>query len=653
MSSLILSNLSKSFGSRTLFQGVSLKLSPGHRVALAGSNGTGKSTLLRIITGEERPDTGNVTLQPAETGLGYSSQEFEATDLQRPLLRWVLDGLPSWAAFWDRWSSAGEHSGSALEHLAREQNELEYKLGYNPEHRARAVLHGLGFRDHHWEQPVQTLSGGWRERARLARVLFQGTDVLLLDEPTNHLDLEGVLWLESFLSQFPGVLVFVAHERIFLDRVCNQVLMLGGAKPVHRPGNLSAFMAWKEEQDAFALKQQDKLDQEIRHRKHYVDRFRYKADKARQAQSRLKQIAQLEQEKRSLELGQPSKTLSFAWPEPKRSNQTVLSVHDLRFSFDHGAELWSGLEFTVFRGQKIGLVGPNGCGKTTLLKLVNRDLRPQSGRISMGGLVAPGYFSQHLNEQLDPRAKVLQEIRRLCPEGIREEEVRSVLGLFLLGESTWERAVGDLSGGEKNRLMLASLFLSRANFLILDEPTNHLDLESRQALSLALQQFSGTILMVAHDRTLLQEVAEEIWVLGRNGMEVQNGGFEAYAQSLMTPDRADAGQTQDSAPKRDRVKDRKRREAEHRNQLYRELKPKKERYHSLESELEALMARQEDLELRLADPSTYEDSQRVEDMNREYARIVARNEDILADLELLESEIADLDARGVSVDNLK
>ncbi len=653
MSNLILSNLSKSFGSRSLFQGVSLKLSPGQRIALVGANGTGKSTLLRIIAGEEQPDTGKVSLQPPETGVGYSSQEFETTDLERPLLGWVLESLPSWAAFWEQWSSPSGHSRPVMENLAQEQTLLEYKLGYNPEHRAKAVLHGLGFREHQWDQPVQVLSGGWRERAKLARVLFQGTDVLLLDEPTNHLDLEGVLWLESFLNAFSGILVFVAHERVFLDRVCNQVLMLGGKKPIHRQGNLTEFLHWKEEQDAFALKQQDKLDQEIQHKKHYVDRFRYKADKARQAQSRLKQIAQLEEEKRSLELGESPKTLSFAWPEPKRSNQTVLSVHDLHFAFEQGEQLWSGLEFTVFRGQKIGLAGPNGCGKTTLLKLVHRELKPQSGRISMGSLVQPGYFSQHVNEHLDPRAKVLQEVRRLCPESLKEEEYRSVLGLFMLKESTWERPVADLSGGEKNRLMLASLFLSRANFLILDEPTNHLDLESRQALSLALQQFSGTILMVAHDRNLMQEVAEEIWVLGRHGIDVQVHGFEAYMQRLMTQDHDEPGQEGGKACKRNLVRDRKRQEAEYRNQLYRDVKPKKERYRALEKELEELMARQEDLEAQLAEPSTYSDSQRVEQANKEYAAVLSRNEAILADLEQLEEEIADLDPKRLLAGSLE
>jgi len=641
MSSLVLSNLSKSFGSRTLFQGVSLKIDPGQRIALTGANGTGKSTLLRIIAGEELPDSGRVALQPSEAGMGYSSQEFDAADLEKRLLSWVLDGLPSWAAFWDRWSSAGDHSRSALESLAQEQDQLENKLGYNPEHRARAVLHGLGFRDHQWEQPVRALSGGWRERAKLARVLFQGTDVLLLDEPTNHLDLEGVLWLESFLESFSGILVFVAHERVFLDRVCNEVLMLEGGKAVHRPGNLSAFLEWKSEQDAFALRQQDRLEQAIRHKRHYVDRFRYKADKARQAQSRLKQIAQLEEEKKAFDLGQAGKTLSFSWPEPKRSNQTVLSVHDLHFAFEGQAPLWSGLELTIFRGQKIALVGPNGCGKTTLLKLVNKELKPQSGRIAMGGMVQPGVFSQHLNEQLNPRARVLQEVRRLCPEGILEEEFRSVLGLFLLGESTWDRPVADMSGGEKNRLMLASLFLSRANFLILDEPTNHLDLESRQALTLALQQFQGTILMVAHDRTLLQEVPDEVWELGRQGIQVHDA--EAYLQRLSGRDNDRTPQEGTRGSKRERARDRRRQEAEQRNHLYRELKPKKKRYTCLEKELEELMTRQEDLELKLADPSTYEDSRRVEQANKEYAAVLARNEDILAELEQLEQEIVVLD----------
>jgi ATP-binding cassette subfamily F protein 3 len=280
---------------------------------------------------------------------------------------------------------------------------------------------------------------------------------------------------------------------------------------------------------------------------------------------------------------------------------------------------------------------------------VNKELEPQSGRIAMGGMVQPGTFSQHLNECLHQQSKVLQEVRRLCPEGIREEEFRSVLGLFLLGESTWDRPVSDLSGGEKNRLMLASLFLSRANFLILDEPTNHLDLESRQALTLALQQFQGTILMVAHDRTLLQEVPDELWELGRQGIQVH--GVDAYLQSLSSQDSDRTTLEDTSGSKRERARDRRRQEAEQRNQLYRELKPMKKRYSTLEKELEQLMSRQEDLESQLADPSTYEDRQLVEQANKEYAAVLARNEDILDELEQLEHEIAVLDPQRGCADN--
>ena len=283
--------VSKGFAGTELFRDVHMELAPGHRVAVVGPNGSGKSTLLQIIAGQLDPDEGRVHLHPSGAGIGYAWQELDTAEVNTPLFSWVAEVIPSWQDLWARWERATEER--TLKQLAQEQAELEHLYGYNPEHRIQAVLTGLGFASAQWSAPLRHLSGGWQERAKLARLLVQGTDILLLDEPTNHLDLEAVFWLENFLTRFQGIVVFVAHDRFFLDRVGNRILALNRGKAVFRSGTFSQYLNWNQEQQEQQRRQAEKLGQAIEHRQHYVDRFRYKADKARQAQSRLRQVEQL------------------------------------------------------------------------------------------------------------------------------------------------------------------------------------------------------------------------------------------------------------------------------------------------------------------------------------------------------------------------
>ncbi|MCK9239662.1 ribosomal protection-like ABC-F family protein [Desulfocurvus sp.] len=646
MSRISIQSLSKSFGGRDLFQAFSLEVTPGMRLAVVGPNGCGKSTFLRILAGIEDPDSGQVSM-PKDVQLGYSKQELTERDLGEPVTGWVMEALPSWGDFWERWDTATRAGDkAALAALAQEQAHLEHVCGYNPEHKARAVLSGLGFSAAQLDSPLRELSGGWRERAKLARILVEGAGVLLLDEPTNHLDLEAVEWLEDYLNAFEGALVFVAHDRMLLDRVSTHVLFLGGVKPVVRKGTFTQFWAWMDETEEQRRRAEQRVQDDIAKKMDFVRRFQVKATKARQANSMKKQVAKLEKELEGVRAEPKAKELKFSWPAPERGNKTVLSAIDVQVAYSGGASLWRPLDFHIYAGQKIALAGPNGCGKTTLLRAITGQLAPSAGSIEVGSKMRVGYFSQHQAETLNLDRTVLGEIRRLSDPRSTEEELRSVLGLFMLPESFWDREVRELSGGEKNRLILATLFLRRANFLVLDEPTNHLDLESRDALIKALGDYEGTILMVAHDRHLMSAVAREVWWLKPEGIEIFPDGFQGYdrarraalepacapqAEALRRGNRADA-------------KEAKRRQAEARNALYKKLRPLQERYAAKEAELEKLLAEQGEVEQTLADPGVYADAARSSGLMKRFAELQGLTEKLMERMDALEGDIAALEA---------
>ncbi len=650
MSKITIQNLSKSLGGRDLLAGLSLEATGGTRLAVVGPNGCGKSTFLRLLAGEAEPDSGRVILPPGAR-LGYVAQELAGADLDEPLLSWVMSALPSWTDFWREWERANlSHDEQALAELSVRQAEMEHALGYNPEHRAKAILSGLGFDEKAWPKPVRLLSGGWRERAKLARVLVAGADVLLLDEPTNHLDIEAVEWLEEYLLCFQGVLVFVAHDRIFLDRVGTQVLFLGGDKPVTRTGTFSACLDWRAQTQLQLEGKANQLSQAIGRQMAFVSRFGAKATKARQAQSKLKAVDKLQKELTTVAGGivQKARSLDFKLPTPARADKNILSAAELEFAFPGGQSLWPKLTFNLYRGQKIALAGPNGAGKTTLLKCIVGEHKLTGGTVKMGSLVRMGYFSQHQTEILRENETVMSEIRRLSDPRSSTEELCAVLGLFMLGEKYFDRFVRDLSGGEKSRLVLASLFLARANFLVLDEPTNHLDLESREALVAALRDYEGTILFVAHDRYLLAEAAETVWTVGHDGLSEFLGGYEAYERHLKEQAHQACLLGQEPKIKTDSREIRqaeKRRQADERNAIARELKPLKERYAKREAALETVLARQTEVEQVMADPATYADAAKFSELSKEYHVLKDKSDVLVLEMGTLEDDIAALEAR--------
>ncbi|SDF43877.1 ABC-F family ATP-binding cassette domain-containing protein [Desulfovibrio legallii] len=662
---ITIQELSKSFGGRDIFNNFSLEVDSGVRLCVCGPNGTGKSTLLRLLAGVESPDAGRVLL-PRGCRLGFVEQELSEEALETPLLTYVLDVLHDWNDFWAQWEDAAARKDNALlAELMQRQTELEAQYGYNPEHRAKAVLSGLGFAERKWGRTLRELSGGWRERAKLARVLTAGADVLLLDEPTNHLDVEAVEWLESFLLDFKGALVFVAHDRVFMDNVGSHVLYLGLSRPVFRKATYTQFLALQEEYNAQREREARALQDDLNRKMAFVERFRAKATKARQAGSRQKMAKKLEKQLEDYRPEPKRKELNFTWPEAPHLEKVALAAADLAFRFEDGRELWPALTFTLYRGQRVALVGPNGCGKSTLLRLLAGRLERCGGNVVTAPQLRLGFYTQHQMDTLRPDTTVLGEIRRLADPRTTEEELMSVLGLFLLGQEYFDRQVSALSGGEKSRLVLASLFLRRCNFLLLDEPTNHLDLESREALISALQKFDGTLLMVAHDRWLLSQVGAEAWELTRRGLDLYPdfSSYDAARRARLTQPAGAAksgpGATgpqsgraaEQAAPKdqpalsREEQKRLKREQAARRNALHKELRPLQERYAAQEKELAAVLEEQSAVEAQLADPQVYADHSRSNELLRAFDACKQRSEEILEEMTRLEEALQQARAR--------
>lgn len=633
-------DLSKAFGGRDLFSNFSIEIDSGERLCVCGPNGTGKSTLLKLMAGAEAPDSGRILL-PRGCRLGYVEQELSEESLGRTLIDYVMDSAHDWGEFWREWEEANKSGDErALAGLMEKQARLEAQYGYNPEQRAKEILSGLGFSEKKWFMPLKQLSGGWRERAKLARVLTAGADALLLDEPTNHLDIDAVEWLEEFLLKFDGALVFVAHDRVFMDRVGTHVLYLGLSKPVFRKATYSQFLSLQEEYNAQREREAKALQAELDRKMAFVERFRAKATKARQAGSRQKMAKKLEKQLEDYKPEPKRRELAFAWPKAPHSEKVMLAAAGLEFHFPDGESMWPPLDFTLYRGQRVGLVGHNGCGKSTLIKLMAGKLQKTGGSVALAQQMRAGYYSQHHMETLRPDATVLAEIRRLSDPATTEEELMSVLGLFLLGQRYFDRSVADLSGGEKSRLLLASLFLRRANFLLLDEPTNNLDLESREALARALGNYDGTLFMVAHDRWLLKQTNAEAWELNSAGIFVHRD-FAAYEESRKAPLAAAPANEPKGRPalSRDEQKRSKREQAEKRNKLHKLLKPLQSRYDACESELNELLNRQQETEQALADPDIYADASRSSGLLADFNECRQKTDSLLEEMERLEAEM--------------
>ncbi len=521
---ITIQELSKSFGGRDIFSNFSLEVDSGVRLCVCGPNGTGKSTLLRLLAGVESPDGGRVLL-PRGCRLGFVEQELSEQALDTPLLTFVLDVLHDWNDFWAEWEQAAESGDqSRLSMLMQRQSELEAVYGYNPEHRAKAVLSGLGFSEAKWGRTLRQLSGGWRERAKLARVLTAGADVLLLDEPTNHLDAESVAWLESYLSTFPGTVIAVTHDRYFLDNVAGWILELDRGRGIPWKGNYSSWLEQKQKRLAGEEKAEAERQKTLARELEWIrmsPKGRHAKGKARI--NAYEAMLSHESEKRAPDL-------EIYIPPGPRLGKSVIELKDVSKSMGDRL-LMDQANALIPAGAIVGIIGPNGAGKTTLFKMLTGQEKPDSGSLSVGETVQFAHVDQG-RESLTPGKSVYelisdgQETIRL---GGREVNARAYCTRFNFHGADQQKKVDVLSGGERNRLHLARMLKSGANVLLLDEPTNDIDVNTMRALEDALDNFAGCVLVISHDRWFLDRVATHIMAFeGDSSVAFFEGNFTEY-----------------------------------------------------------------------------------------------------------------------------
>jgi ATP-binding cassette subfamily F protein 3 len=523
---IVLRDLVLRRGPRIILDQVSTTINPGEKVGLVGRNGAGKSSLFSLFTGRLHADGGDISI-PARWRIGEVQQTMpDSTD---SATEFVLAGdtrLKAAQARLDAAEKAGDGDAIAHAHL-----ELEEAGAFDANSRAQSLLLGLGFKVAQLNAPVNSFSGGWRMRLQLARALMCPADLLLLDEPTNHLDLDALVWLETWLQRFAGTLLIISHDREFLDAITRVTLHIENTKLTRWSGNYSAFEAMRAErlaqlQVAFT-RQQERITQLTR----FIDRFRAKATKAKQAQSRIKALERMERLAPVL----TESDIEIEFLEPLALPNPMLALRDVDCGYGDIAILHD-VSFTVLAGQRIGILGANGQGKSTLVKTITRLLQPLAGQLTEGKGLTIGYFAQHEMDLLAETDTPLQHMLRLSREirpQAREQEIRNFLGRFRLGSEKMQQSIGTLSGGERARLALAAIVWRRPNLLLLDEPTNHLDLPTREALSVALNEFEGSVLLVSHDRALLREVCDEFWLVADGRMQHFDGDLEDYQRYLI------------------------------------------------------------------------------------------------------------------------
>jgi ATPase subunit of ABC transporter with duplicated ATPase domains len=635
------SNLAKSFGPQTLFRGVSFQLNPGRSYGLTGANGSGKSTLMRILAGDEPPSDGTVAI-PKRFKLGVLRQERFTYD-REPILDVVLMGNAElWQAMQEKEQvlARAEESFDA-ERYAELEDIIVHHDGYTVEAQAAEILEGLGIPAEIHSQPLSTLSGGFKLRVLLAQVLAAKPDALLLDEPTNHLDILSIRWLEKFLQDFSGVVLVISHDHRFLDNVCTDILDVDYDTVLLYPGNYEDFERAKRLEQERKEKDLAKREREIAHHKAFVERFRAKATKARQAQSKLRLI---EKRQEALEpLPESSRRYpTFEFKQRRPTGKEVLSLQKISKAFGDNQVLQD-VSLDVARGERLAIIGPNGIGKSTLLKIATGHLDPDAGEVEWGYETYPGYFAQDHHEQLtNEKQSVEESLWELCPSET-VGFVRSRLALVLFSKDEVKKRLGSLSGGEAARLLFARLSVQEANVRVLDEPTNHLDLEAIEALVAALERYDGTLILVSHDRWFVSRLANRIVEITPQGLQTFDGTYEEYVAKC-GDDHLDAEAV---ALRVRREKRRKKsssgpsRAAEHTKRL-RELTAERDR---LTESIDSAESRVHEINEIFCNPSYFDRAppDEVRQLEQEQKRLTKRVEELIEAWEVVEKELAEIE----------
>ena len=658
--------VSKGYGGQELLRAMSWRIGRGERIGLVGPNGAGKTTLCRILAGVEEPDAGRVHQDTGVT-VGYLPQEVTGGE-ERTVLAEALSGFDEvWRLEAQLESLAARMAGPDAEPgltdtYGEVQQRFEALGGYRLEAEAKIILDGLGFAADAIHRPLAEFSGGWRMRAALARLLLLRPDLLLLDEPTNHLDLESLAWLENFLAAYEGTVVIVSHDRYFLNRMVTAIADLGGGGVTIYHGDYDHFLVEREARQALLEAQARNQAKRVAEIERFIERFRYKASKARQVQSRVKMLGRMDR----IETEAAARRIHFSFPQPPRTGRLVGRLIGVHKAYGDNV-VYAGMDFQVERGDRVALVGVNGAGKSTLLKMLAGTLEFDRGERLLGSHVEVQYYAQHQLDALDPSRTVLEELEHAAPEA-QISRLRTILGSFLFSGDAVGKKVAVLSGGEKARLALAKMLARPAALLCMDEPTNHLDLASKEVLEAALGGFTGTIVFISHDRYFINRIATQVVEVARGQLTTHLGTYDDYleakaaaaattAQRPTAPERSTASERSTAperptapegstapdrltAPKRNAAnrtgardsresadggsagaisgpphkKSLKKETADSRKAIDREIKAIKIRLTAVEAQIQELEARQQEIGLALADPDLYRDGQKAREI---------------------------------------
>lgn len=530
------SNISKGYGKKTLYKGGTFQINTGEKIGLVGPNGAGKTTIFRLITGEENPDEGRIA-KPDRVVVGYFSQNIE--DMRgRSALDEVKSAAGDVPALQKRLQDLetklaepmdDDEMQKVLEEYGEAQHEFERLGGYDLEPRAAEILTGLGIGPSDYHRPTESFSGGWKMRIALAKILALQPDVLLMDEPTNHLDLESIIWLEEWLVNFKGSLLMTSHDRDFMNRICSKTIEVANGSITVYGGNYDFYEKdrdiRREQLIAAARRQEEMLAKE----EEFIARFAARASHAAQVQSRVKKLEKIDR----IEIPLEEKAINFEWPVPPRGGDEVLKFENLRkiWQSNEGNEklVFEGASALVKRLDRVAVVGVNGAGKSTLLKIATGQTEATDGKLAIGASVEIGYFSQNSLDVLDPKLTILEEVHNRVPNSTIGY-VRNLLGAFKFSGDEVEKKISVLSGGEKSRVVLATILSRPVNFLVLDEPTNHLDIQSREVLLQAIKNFPGTVMIVSHDRHFLREITTRVFELDKSHLTVFDGTWDYYLE---------------------------------------------------------------------------------------------------------------------------
>ena len=611
--------IAKGYAGQSILVGLSWRIPDRERIGLVGPNGAGKTTLCRLLAGVEEPDEGRI-VRPRETTVGYLPQE-AAGSPEGSVLAAVLAG------FADVWQAEREMeeiaarlaaaSAAESDALTARYGDLQHRFealgGYRLETEANAILSGLGFRPPEFTRPLSEFSGGWRMRAMLARLLLQRPSLLLLDEPTNHLDIESLEWLESFLADYEGTVVLVSHDRYFLNRMVTSIAELAPSGLTVYPGDYDEYLVQRQARRELLEAQARNQAKRIAEIERFIERFRYKASKARQVQSRVKMLDRIDR----IQVEREARVIHFAFPQPPRTGRRVATLKGIHKAYGDNV-VYAGVDFEVERGARAALVGPNGAGKSTLLKMLAGALPFDRGERTLGAHVAVHYYAQHQLDALTPSLTVLEELERAAPE-LGQTRLRTILGTFLFSGDAVEKKIAVLSGGEKARVALAKMLVRPAALLCMDEPTNHLDLASREVLEEALAAFPGTIVFISHDRYFINRIATGIVEINRGALVTYLGSYDDYldtkARAALEPTVvpkpgprpvAPAAARPEPAARTPRPESPKRA-----GQVAKDVRELRRRLEDVERQIHALEARLAEIGERLGDPAFYADGERV------------------------------------------